>query len=285
MSSVALRSSDDTGARPAGRRTRGGLFPRGGLFWLRTTLGSAAIVLALALLAHEPPQEPAPRPVPAAILVAPPPAWQPLADAKPRYVVDAPALKGLAQGFEARRHANGGREDKLVYGVFEADEPYLRLAVFRGPDEAGAPRSFFIDLARRAGEAGSASCAPPGPRPWRRSSGRLRRPRSCSPMGSSAPARRSGSGARRAYRCMAGTAPRADRRRTGPRSPASSTGSPSCPRARMRPSTPSSRRRSAGAARAARRARARSSANPPDRLQGGGFTAPELLMRRCLSFW
>src|SRR6185436_6502652 len=45
-------------------------------------------------------------------------------------------------------------EDKLVYGVFEADEPYLRLAVFRGPDEAGAPRSFFIDLARRAGEAG-----------------------------------------------------------------------------------------------------------------------------------
>ena len=124
MSSVALRSSDDTRARPAGRR--------GGLFWLRTTLGSAAIVLALALLAHEPPQEPAPRPVPAAILVAPPPAWQPLADAKPRYVVDAPALKGLAQGFEARRHANGGREDKLVYGVFEADEPYLRLAVFRG---------------------------------------------------------------------------------------------------------------------------------------------------------
>jgi len=154
MSSVALRSSDDTRARPAGRRPRGGLLPRGGLFWLRTTLGSAAIVLALALLAHQPPQEPAPRPVPAAILVAPPPAWQPLADAKPRYAVDAPALKGLAQGFEARRHANGGREDKLVYGVFEGDEPYLRLAVFRGPDEAGAPRSFFIDLARRAGEAG-----------------------------------------------------------------------------------------------------------------------------------
>src|SRR3954471_909891 len=154
MSSGALRSSADTGARPAGRRTRGGLFPRGGLFWLRTTLGSAAIVLALALLAHEPPQEPAPRPVPTAVLVAPPPAWQRLADAKPRYALDAPGLQGLAQGFEARRHANGGREDKLVYGVFEADEPYLRLAVFRGPDEAGAPRGFFIDLARRAGEAG-----------------------------------------------------------------------------------------------------------------------------------
>src|SRR4051812_8719991 len=154
MSSVALRSSDDTRARPAGRRPRGALFPRGGLFWLRTTLGSAAIVLALALLAHQPPQEPAPRPVPAAILVEPPPAWQPLADAKPRYAVDAPTLKGLAQGFEARRHANGGRAGKLVYGVFEGDEPHLRPAVFRGPQEAGAPRGVFIDLAGRAGEAG-----------------------------------------------------------------------------------------------------------------------------------
>src|SRR4051812_45745805 len=113
MSSVALRTNEETPARPgAGRR-------RGGLFWLRTTLGSAAIVLALALMAQQPPEEPAPGLVPAAVLVAPPPAWQPLVDAKPRYAVDAPALKSLAQGFEARRHANGGREDKLVYGVFE----------------------------------------------------------------------------------------------------------------------------------------------------------------------
>jgi hypothetical protein len=58
----------------------------------------------------------------------------------------------LPRGFEARLRADGGREDKLVHGTFESEGPYLRLAVFRGP--LGPEASFFIDLARRAGEAG-----------------------------------------------------------------------------------------------------------------------------------
>jgi hypothetical protein len=146
--SVALRAGEESaraGARP----------PRGRLFWLRSALGCVAVILGLALLSRERAgDDPAPRPVRPAVLVAPPSPWQPLPAAKRQYAVDAPELRSLAQGFEARRHADGGREDKLVYGVFESEAPYLRLAVFRGAADAAAPRGFFIDLARRAGEAG-----------------------------------------------------------------------------------------------------------------------------------
>jgi hypothetical protein len=215
-------------------------------------------VLALALLAHKPPQEPAPRPVPAAILVAPPPAWQPLADAKPRYGVDAPALKGLAQGFEARRHANGGREDKLVYGVFEGDEPYLRLAVFRGPEEAAAPRSFFIDLARRAGEAGLGVIRTARPASVATKLGMLEAAEIVLADGlerpvPGVPAQERGRAiapwlALRRRRAGAGPG-RGRLPRRPPRPPAL--------RRRCDAQAPSSRRRSAGAARAVRRARAR----------------------------
>ncbi|HEX8166779.1 MAG TPA: hypothetical protein VF601_13450 [Beijerinckiaceae bacterium] len=122
------------------------------LFRLRAALGAAAVVLGLALIARErAPEAPAQRPVRPAVLVAPPAQWQPVADAKPRFIVEAPELKALPRGFEARRRADGGREDKIVHGTFESEDAYLRLAVFWGPSETA---SFFIDLARRAGEAG-----------------------------------------------------------------------------------------------------------------------------------
>jgi hypothetical protein len=125
--------------------------PRSGL---RTALGAAATVLGLALLARESGHEEAsaPRRVPPAALVAPLAQWQPLAEAKPRFTVEAPEFRALPRGFEARRRAGGGREDKLVHGTFESGDAYLRLTVFRGPLEPEA--SFFIELARRAGEAG-----------------------------------------------------------------------------------------------------------------------------------
>ena len=126
---------------------------RAGLFRLRTALGAAAAILCLALIAREraPEETPAPQPVRPAVLVAPPAQWQPLADARPRFSIDAPELKALPRGFEARRRADGGREDKIVHGTFESEDAYLRLAVFRGPAEPQA--GFFIELARRAGEA------------------------------------------------------------------------------------------------------------------------------------
>jgi hypothetical protein len=128
--------------------------------WIRAGLGCAAAITAMVLLAREGLREdtapPAIRPVKPAVLVAPSPVWQGIANPKPHYAIDLPELKALPQAHEARRHANGGREDKLVHGVFESDRPYLRLALFRGPPEADRPASFFLDLARRAGEAGLA---------------------------------------------------------------------------------------------------------------------------------
>jgi hypothetical protein len=128
--------------------------------WIRAGLGCAAAIAALVILAREGMREEAAptaiQPVKPAVLVAPAPAWQAIANPRPHYAIDLPELKALSQAHEARRHANGGREDKLVYGVFESDRPYLRIALFRGPREADRPASFFLDLARRAGEAGLA---------------------------------------------------------------------------------------------------------------------------------
>jgi hypothetical protein len=128
--------------------------------WIRACLGSAAAILALVLIAQERVREDSAstpiRPVHPAVVVAPAPSWQPVANPKPHYALDLAELKTLPQTIEARRHASGGREDKLVYGVFESERPYLRLALFRGPREVDRPVSFFLDLARRAGEAGLA---------------------------------------------------------------------------------------------------------------------------------
>jgi hypothetical protein len=136
-------------------RSRGGPFG-----WIRTGLGCAAAIVALVLLAREGLRDGAGsapvQPVRPAVLVAPTPVWQAIPDARPGYTIDIPKLKRLAQAHEARRHAEGGREDKLVYGVFESERLYLRLVLFRGPRDPDRPASFFLDLARRAGEAGLA---------------------------------------------------------------------------------------------------------------------------------
>lgn len=152
--SLALRQPET--ASFLGRGTRG----RSRFLSIRTAIAAAAAIMALVLIAREgmrPALEPAPiREVRPAMLVAPTPVWTAIPAPKPHYAVELPQLKALPQIHEARQHANGGREDKLVYGVFESDEPYLRLAVFRGAREADRPASFFLDLARRAGEAGLA---------------------------------------------------------------------------------------------------------------------------------
>src|SRR4051794_17975538 len=126
--------------------------------WVRSALGSAIVVMGLVELARtgvraaEAGREAAP--VRQAIVTAPPPAWQPLLGATPLFAADAAELRDLPASFEARRHASGGREDKLALGVFESEPPYARLALFRGNRDPGLASSFFVDLARRAGEAG-----------------------------------------------------------------------------------------------------------------------------------
>jgi hypothetical protein len=147
----------DSRAAPLALRSSASRLRHGGraFVWVRTALACAAAVAALTLLAREGTRVPAePAPVRTAVLVAPAPAWAAIPQAKPHYALDAPELRPLPRTFEARRRADGGREDKLAHGTFESETAYLRLAVFRGPAEPEPGRSFFIDLARRAGEAG-----------------------------------------------------------------------------------------------------------------------------------
>jgi hypothetical protein len=57
--------------------------------------------------------------------------------------------------YEARRHANGrGREDSLSLGSFDEPGAYMRVSLYRPGPEAGDSGTLFLDLARRAAEAG-----------------------------------------------------------------------------------------------------------------------------------
>jgi hypothetical protein len=57
--------------------------------------------------------------------------------------------------YEARRHANGrGREDSLSLGSFDEPGAYIRVSLYRPGPEAGESGTLFLDLARRAAEAG-----------------------------------------------------------------------------------------------------------------------------------
>jgi hypothetical protein len=128
--------------------------------WIRSALGSAVVVMGLVELAQTgvrtPEAPPEPAPVRQAVVTAPPAPWRTIERAAPSFSVERPELKDLPFGFEARRHTSGGREDKLVFGVFESEAPYARLALFQGGRDPGAKPGFFMDLARRAGEAGLA---------------------------------------------------------------------------------------------------------------------------------
>jgi hypothetical protein len=93
---------------------------------------------------------------------APPLIWQPLPQAQPLYALEGPAGIG-PQAQAARGHAGGGREDTLALGGPGAPLQF-RLSVTRGVAD-GAPSSFYVDLVRRAAEAGLPveRSAPPRP--------------------------------------------------------------------------------------------------------------------------
>jgi hypothetical protein len=128
--------------------------------WVRSALGSAVVVMGLVELAQTGVRMPAvhlrPAPIGQAIVTAPPAPWRLIERAAPSFSVERAELKDLPFGFEARQHVSGGREDKLVFGVFESEALYVRLALFQGGRDPGAKPGFFMDLARRAGEAGLA---------------------------------------------------------------------------------------------------------------------------------
>ncbi|MGO4572043.1 hypothetical protein [Microvirga sp. 2TAF3] len=121
--------------------------------WLRMFLLSGFSIAALVYFARQDerpmPLSGGPKPVPASVLIAPPPIWTP--------IVPANALYGIEKGFapvtlEARQHSAGGREDTLVLGAF-GDIRHGRISLVQGITETGK-RSFFVDIVRRAADAG-----------------------------------------------------------------------------------------------------------------------------------
>jgi hypothetical protein len=129
--------------------------------WLRMAVVSAASVAALAYLAeHDGPEHARSRPPPARpplALSAPAASWQQVATAPPLFAVDAAPLKGQPALVDVRTSLRGGREDLLVFGsLADVTAPFVRLVVARNPGDAAPPSSLFVDLVRRAAEAGMA---------------------------------------------------------------------------------------------------------------------------------
>jgi len=88
--------------------------------------------------------------VPSSVLVAPAPVWSPVASTPALYAIER-ATGPLT--VEARQHTSGAREDTLALGRF-GDARHARLTLVQGSAEPA--RSFFVDIVRRAAQAGLA---------------------------------------------------------------------------------------------------------------------------------
>lgn len=90
-------------------------------------------------------------------VVAPASAWTELPDAPRRFVLRN-HLFGLEPDFYAARRnsAGGGRLDQMAFGSPFEDGPYLRVGFYTPGDEPVAAASFWLEMARRSGEAGFA---------------------------------------------------------------------------------------------------------------------------------
>jgi hypothetical protein len=164
MPPVAAHADDAFAIRGPIRRPSSGSLARRKrpeLPWLRLCLGSGAVTAALVILARQP--EPAildypERPVvDEAPLRAPPPLWQPIARPAVLFTADMPDLQGLPFAYEARRDGDDAREDTLTFGTAEADaRPYVRVTGRQSTQPEPQGSSFFVDLARRAADAGLA---------------------------------------------------------------------------------------------------------------------------------
>ncbi len=122
--------------------------------WFRVTLMSSLIVAALAYFAPRKGLEEKParqqQGVPVSVLIAPAPMWNPLPQAAALYGFEKSTLPVTV---EARQHTNGAREDTLILGRF-GEARHARITLLQGSTEPA--RSFFIDIVRRAAQAGLA---------------------------------------------------------------------------------------------------------------------------------
>lgn len=144
------------GAQPlSGRRAR--TYRR--LPWFRISLTSAACIALIAIYASdhenrhqsaahsllgEPPE-----------LVAPPSPWRNLAESSLVIIVHDERLTGLPLVHAAQIHDDGTLQDIIEIGRFRSNAPYFRVLLERKP-VAATNRSFFVDLALNAAQAGLA---------------------------------------------------------------------------------------------------------------------------------
>ncbi len=131
---------------------------------IRFGAGAAALAVAMAALAslwgefaERRPWREAAHEAAAEPTVAPASAWRELPDAARRFVLRN-HLFGLEPDFyAARRNAvGGGRLDQMAFGSPFTDGPYLRVNFYTPADEPVAAASFWLEMARRSGEAGFA---------------------------------------------------------------------------------------------------------------------------------
>jgi hypothetical protein len=92
-------------------------------------------------------------------------AWEEIREASPRFVLSGPDHAREPDVYSARMNvAGGGRLDQMAFGAPDGPGPYLRLTFYRPFDEPVAGVSFWLEMARRAGEAGLAlERSPPVP--------------------------------------------------------------------------------------------------------------------------
>lgn len=82
-------------------------------------------------------------------------AWTELPDGQRRFVLQN-HLFGLEPDFYAARRnsAGGGRLDQMAFGSPFDEGPYLRVGFYTPADEPVTAASFWLEMARRSGEAG-----------------------------------------------------------------------------------------------------------------------------------
>jgi hypothetical protein len=121
--------------------------------WFRMILLSTLMVGSLVYFARQKGDEAkvvARTGIPSSVLIAPAPVWTAVAASPALYAIEK--TSGTA-GLETRQHTSGAREDTLTLNRF-GEARHARLTLTQGSVEPS--RSFFVDIVRRAADAGLA---------------------------------------------------------------------------------------------------------------------------------
>jgi hypothetical protein len=123
-------------------------------------LGAIALAVAVAALAStyasyaDRQRGPADVREPEPVVASP---WADMPDAERRFSLTGNLFGREPNFYVARRNlAGGGRLDQLAFGGGDELAPHLRISIYRPLDEPVGEVSFWLEMARRAGEAGLA---------------------------------------------------------------------------------------------------------------------------------